>query len=422
VASWILDNLLNVGTADRGFRAIYGISGPEGYTRRTFDFKLLEETWGGDGDLYLRATNEAVNVLVGALEVDIESAQIAADLRLDILIRRGRLTDAQAAAQAARLRTIQYGEMLRQQLEATTRDVRNVDWLEAMPQFIEEALTHIEDRCRTENAILIHITDVRDAAETPQARQQAARLVDAVRDCLRRHAQLQAALQAAGPRFRAEQDRQAFTLAQVPTVALDLHGQLLSPVLGLAAGAAARPLEVYFAQSAGLDVPPAVRMADLFDALITPPASPDLLGDELTDPQLDELTEPERFTDATYAALYRLLDLDPAAPQRLSGMLEAARAAQEQAWDSGEDVAELPLLAVLRVLAMAAQEIAAARTHQDRYVMIAVDDGTRLTDPDFCGADLLVCRAELARGAPAGAVPDEGAVVADGAAVCEGAA
>jgi hypothetical protein len=121
VASWVLDNLLNVGSADRGFRAIYGIAGPAGYDRRSFDFKLLEETFDADGELYLRASNEAVNVLVGALDIDIESAQIAADLRLDILIKRGRLSDAQAAAQAARYQTIRYAEMLRQRLEATTR-------------------------------------------------------------------------------------------------------------------------------------------------------------------------------------------------------------------------------------------------------------------------------------------------------------
>ena len=68
VAEWVLENLLNVGSADRGFRHVYGISGPAGYQRRTFDFKLLEETRGADDELYLRASNEAVNVLVGALE------------------------------------------------------------------------------------------------------------------------------------------------------------------------------------------------------------------------------------------------------------------------------------------------------------------------------------------------------------------
>jgi len=40
VARWVLENQLNVGTADRGFRTIYGIDTAQGYDRRSFDFKL----------------------------------------------------------------------------------------------------------------------------------------------------------------------------------------------------------------------------------------------------------------------------------------------------------------------------------------------------------------------------------------------
>lgn len=391
VASWVLDNLLNVGSADRGFRAIYGIAGPAGYDRRSFDFKLLEETFGADGELYLRASNEAVNVLVGALDVDIESAQIAADLRLEILIKRGRLSDAQAAAQAARYQTIRYAEMLRQRLEATTRDVRNVDWVEEMPRFLDEALTHIEDRYRTEDAILINLTEARDTADTPERKQQAAQLVEVVRDCLRRHSQLQAALQTAGQRFRAEQTRQTFTAVPAATRSLDLYGQLLTPALSLPVGTALHPLEVYFACSAGVTVPFALRLADLFDALITPPSERDLLGELIIEPNLDDLQEPPRFSDGTYAALESVLAFGTGEPKRLSSLLAAARAVEAET----EGVEDLPLLVVIRVLVLAAQEIDAARKHGETQVIIAVDDGTTLDDPEFAGADLLVARADL---------------------------
>lgn len=391
VASWVLDNLLNVGSADRGFRAIYGIAGPAGYDRRSFDFKLLEETFGADGELYLRASNEAVNVLVGALDVDIESAQIAADLRLGILIKRGRLSDAQAAAQAARYQTIRYAEMLRQRLEATTRDVRNVDWVKEMPRFLDEALTHIEDRYRTEDAILINITEARDTADTPERKQQAAQLVEVVRDCLRRHAQLQAALQTAGQRFRAEQARQTFTGAPAATRSLDLYGQLLTPALSLPVGTALHPLEVYFACSTGITVPFALRLADLFDALITPLSERDLLGELITEPDLDNLEEPPRFSEPTYAALEQVLAFSLDKPKRLSGLLTAARAVEAEK----DGVEDLPLLVVIRVLVLAAQEIDAARKHSETHVVIAVDDGTPLDDPEFAGADLLVAQADL---------------------------
>lgn len=390
VASWVLENLLNVGSADRGFRTIYGLTGPSGYDRRTFDFKLLEETRGPDGELYLRASNEAVNVLVGALEVDLEAAHIAADVRLDILIKRGRLSEAQAAAQGARYRTIQYGEMLRQQLDATSRNVRNVDWLESMPAFLDMALAHIEDRSKAENAIFVNLTEVRDTADSPVRKAQAARLVEVVRDCLRRHDQLQAGIQAAGRRFRAEQDRQTFTPGPV-RAALDLHAQLLLPVLTRPVADADAALSHFFGPASGLNVPHAVRLVDLFEGLITAPAERDVLGDIVTDPELDLDEDLGRFPDASYEHLHALLDLDPDAPQRLSGLLADARRRQA----SDPDAHDLPLLVVVRVLALAAQEIGAARRHRDPSVLMAVDDGTVLEDPDFAGADLLVARAAI---------------------------
>jgi len=74
---------------------------------------------GPGGTVYLRTTDEAVNVLVGALDTDVTSAQIAAEVKLEVLISRGRLADAQLAAEQARYRTVQYAEALRRTLEAT---------------------------------------------------------------------------------------------------------------------------------------------------------------------------------------------------------------------------------------------------------------------------------------------------------------
>jgi hypothetical protein len=375
VATWVLENLLNVGSADRGFRTVYGHVGPDGYTRRTFDFKLLEEALGPDGERYLRASNEAINVLVGALEVDLEAAHIAADVRLDILIKRGRLGEAQAAAQNARYRTIGYGEQLRRQLEATTRDVRTVDWLTAMPAFLKEALEHVEDRYHAENAILINITEVRDTADDPARKAQAANLVEVVRDCLRRNDQLSAGLQAAGRTFRAEQDRQAF--ANAPTVInLDLHAQLLRPSLTLPIRDADQALLTFFPAATGVQTPAALRLADLFDSLITPVTQRDTLGETIAEPDLDEDADPDRFPEASYSHLERLLDLAPDTPQRLSGILADARARQAD----DPDAEDLALLVVVRVLALAAQEIASARRHHDPDVLIAVDDGAVLDD------------------------------------------
>lgn len=200
VARWVLENLINVGSVDRGFRAVYGTFGPDGaYVRRDYDFKLIEEVPGHGGSVYLRATDEAVNVLVGALDTDVTSAQIAAEVKLEVLISRGRLADAQLAAEQARYRTVQYAETLRKTLDATRRNVRAVDWLNAVPDMIAEALDHVADRYRHENAILTNIRKARDEAEDPEHKRRAAELVDIVKDCIRRHTQLQSRLLEAGP-------------------------------------------------------------------------------------------------------------------------------------------------------------------------------------------------------------------------------
>ena len=97
---------------------------------------------------------------------------------------------------------------------------------------IAEALDHVADRYRHENAILTNIRKARDEAEDPEHKRRAAELVDIVKDCIRRHTQLQSRLLEAGPLFRAEQDRQAFA-APMATSGIDLYGQLVAPLLPL---------------------------------------------------------------------------------------------------------------------------------------------------------------------------------------------
>jgi hypothetical protein len=79
VARWVLDCLVNVGTVDRGFSHVYGTAVGGRYASHLFSFKLLREVVGADGNPRLRASNEAIAVLVGAVDIDIASEQVAAD-------------------------------------------------------------------------------------------------------------------------------------------------------------------------------------------------------------------------------------------------------------------------------------------------------------------------------------------------------
>ena len=385
VARWVLESLVNVGSVDRGFRAVYGTFTPDGdYVRRDYDFKLIEEVPGHGGGVRLRTTDEAVNVLVGALDTDVTSAQIAAEVKLEVLINRGRLADAQLAAEQARYRTVQYAESLRRALEATRRNVRAVDWLRTVPDMIAEALDHVADRYRHENAILTNIRRSRDESEDREHKRRAAELVDIVKDCIRRHTQLQSRLLEAGPLFRAEQDRQAFA-APAARAGLDLYGQLVAPLLPLPVEQAIRVTDGYFARGAGLRTPSCVRLPDLVDLLLTPPTERAHLGAELPEPDLVATPDDSRFSEEQMAAAMELLDLPADAPRRLSGLLADARRRDP----------ELPYLVALLAVHAAAPAVGTAYRQGEQRLLFAVDDGTELDDPEFGGADLIVGTARL---------------------------
>ncbi|WP_240649529.1 hypothetical protein [Streptomyces sp. Z26] len=391
VARWVLENLINVGSVDRGFRAVYGTFGPDGaYVRRDYDFKLVEEVPGPGGGVYLRTTDEAVNVLVGALDTDVTSAQIAAEVKLEVLISRGRLADAQLAAEQARYRTVQYAETLRRTLDATRRDVRAVDWLSTVPDMITEALDHVADRYRHENAILTNIRKARDEAAAergPDHKRRAAELVDIVKDCIRRHTQLQSRLLEAGPLFRAEQDRQAFA-TPAARAGVDLYGQLVAPLLPLPLEDAVRVTDAFFAHGAGLRTPGAVRVADLVEVLLTPPAPREHLGAEMPAPDLVVTPDDSRFSGEQFDAAAELLELPPDAPRRLSGLLADARARHP-------DDPELPYLIALLAVHAASPSVGTAYRQGEQRLLFAADDGTELDDPEFGGADLVVGTALL---------------------------
>jgi hypothetical protein len=382
VCRWVLENLINVGSLDRGFRAVYGTADGGGYQRRTFDFKLLVELAGPTGEIYLRSTDEAVNVLIGALDIDVESAQIAAELKLATLIKRGQLIHAKVAAQQARYRTIQYADLLRRRLEATRRDVRSVDWLTEMPTFLRSALDHIEDRFAQETAISEHITEARDAATNPNEKKQAAQLVEIVNECLRRHEQLQARLQEAGRLFRSEQDRQTFVVTSLAR-AMDLFAELLRPTLALSLEDAIRPTDAFFRAAVGVQASSVPRLLDLVEALLTPRQEPQTPGVEESELDLTSAPDGMFFTDEQYQHAVDLLDgIDPDAPRRLSGLLEEARSL---------DV-DLPHLVGMLATFDVEPALGEAISQREQLVTLAVDDGELLDDPEFGGADLLVAR------------------------------
>ncbi|MEU6156163.1 hypothetical protein ABZ816_39940 [Actinosynnema sp. NPDC047251] len=386
VARWVLEKLINVGTVDRVFRHAYGEIDVNGeYQRRTFDFKLVREVPGARGEIYLRTTDEAINVLVGALDTDVASAQVAAEVKLDNLINRGQLADARVAAEQARYRTVQYGEMLRHKLDATRRDVRVVDWEHELPDMLDKALAHIEERFKVEHAILRNITDARDGSDDPDHKRRAAELVDIVADCIRRHTQLQSRLQSARAVFREEQDRQHFS-GPPQRAALDLHGQLLKPMLDLPITDAVGPLEQFFRAASGIESPDIPSLPSLVSMLLRPVADRDRTAGPVVNPAIDEAPDDRRFTDEHRRMADTLLEL--------TGRVRPLSAVLREAADFDDD---LPVLVALRATNAYSPAIGAAVKHGRDKVLLAVAAGYSV-EPSFAdvaGDDLLLTTAEV---------------------------
>ncbi|MFF2554383.1 hypothetical protein ACFVUS_25510 [Nocardia sp. NPDC058058] len=388
VARWVLEKLINVGIVDRGFQRVYGEIGPDGsYQRMLFTFQLLREVPGARGGIFLRATDEAINVLVGALDTDVESAQIAAEVKLANLIDRGLLADARLEAEQHRYRTVQYGEKLRHRLEATRRDVRLVDWDKEMPELLDKALGHIEQRFQVEHSILSNIAQTRDKTDDPVKKRRAAELVEIVRECLSRHTQLQNRLQSARGMYRAEQDRQQFS-GPPQRSAMNLHRQLLTPILELPVAQAIAPVAAFFSSASGVRVPDALSLPQLVATLLRPPVdSPDGSRPVFV-PELADRVVDSRFTEEHWRRTDELLDL-PGRVRNLSTVLSEA----------AEFDADLPTLVALRALHALAPAVMNARQRHESSVMVAVptDTGMPQSVTGIEGDELLLTTAVLTK-------------------------
>lgn len=366
VCKWVLDELIGT-SSQREFTAEYGDWNGE-YVRRSFAFQLLVERQAPDGSVYLRATDAAINVLVGALDTDVESAQAAAEAKLENLVRRGRLSEAQYAAQQARYRTIQLGELIRQDLAATKRNLATVDWAGEVSPRLDGALAHIVERLEVERRIVDNIRETRDRAEESEKRAQAASLIELLDECQNRHMVLQRKLMEARQVFLAEQERQVF--APPASVRLrDITGDLLRPTLALSL-TDAEPLVVGFFERVLGPRPERIgRLATLVGQLLTPPRERDELGAEVAEPELRELTPYEAFPEPVRAAATAVLDDVSSQPTRLSTLLAAAL-------DDSPAAAHLVALLALHAFSPALESH--LRAGDESPLLLAWADGTPL--------------------------------------------
>ena len=386
--TWIVEGLISGRGGDEPFHAVYGRwDDADAYEARGFHVELLTEHPGLGGEIYLRASDQAINVLIGALDTDIESAAEAVDAKMASLVRRGMWGEAVLAAEHARYRSIQYAEMIRREVVATRQNVAEVDWVERVPGLIERALDHVVRRYRTERTIIGNVTRSRDEATEPDLRAKASQMLILLKDCQARHEALQRKLLGVREEFREATREQLARPA--PTVALvDLERQILLPLLEAPVRDAARPVERFFTRLTA----PGALVADM-DRLVTilcqRPRDDGEDDGELDPPELTDIRRAPRFDDPTWDTAEAIL-ADCDRPTRLSALLARA----EIRAGTGDVSHLVAILAMRAVDPGLGHRIAAG----EEAVLVAVDDGTPLDHPRFAGADLLVVPARTQLG------------------------
>lgn len=352
-------------------------SEPDDPTRRPFDFALLREEPSPDG-IRVTATNEAINVLVGALDTEVASAVAAAEAKLESLLSRRRFGEAEQAARDARIRSIQWMAEVSRIIADTRLDVRRAGWDEATPEKLKEIIDDLARQMVVERRMLEAMRTDRDTTDRPDLAQSTHRLIAVVEDCLNRHRELHTRVMDATEAFFSEHARQAFQ----PTTSLeavDLYERLFLPVLRGAVGHVTPTVEAFASGCWGvadLRVPSIERLLEI---LLADPRVIDDLGGELPDDELDDSDDPRLFPrEAWEAAEQALAAIDQ--PSRLSTILTKLRA------DGETTAAEL-----LGLLALKAADPAVADLRRlGTPVLAAADDGELFEDDDYAGADLLV--------------------------------
>jgi hypothetical protein len=375
----ILGGLRNDGEARRPFREEYtSLDGTGHAQRHALEFRLLLDAFHPSGRTVLRPSNEACNLYLRLLDLDVEDAQAAAEAVVESQLARGRFDEAVHSARQARIQSVRFREKVLQLLRDTRRDVDRVDWKTEVPRTLDESLGHLERRVSIERGIL-------DAADQrlelmPDAdasgRRAVAQVAELTRDCLLRHTELHEHLIGARNVFLDAQARQAF--APRPSRPLpDLADDVLEPLLRLPLARADHLLERGFPLFVGPRVPVLPSLKALVEWMLQP-RRPQPRHDVPVEPidAADLETELRRYSPEVRAAAESLLR-DGSGEQRLSELLAAARA-------SGAPDAVLEVIALLVLQGFSTEDRGTTRVAAEPIA------GARLDDPLLYGDDLLV--------------------------------
>lgn len=377
VASWLVDRLLNVGHAARGFDVPW-IDPANDYRRDDLRVIALYETLTSEGEVRLHADEAALNLALAGLDLDLEDRQIAAEAVLRAQIESGRWSQAEQSAAITRRIAVEYRNRLDRFLRSVERDLRDINWETDVETVLEESLAHIETRVNVLHQLSDHATQLAEDVD-PTSRTQAAAVVDLVGDTLHQLLALQQHILDARSRFRAAQVIQGFAVS-LSVGKVHLRDDVFLPLLSLPADKTDQLVPVLVGPFAGPTIPSVTSLADVFELLLARPREREEPFVDLDLGDLLEIESPfERFDDEAWEAARSLMASVGAEPVHLSTLLD----------HQADDVALLVALCAMRCWG----ERGSTDTRDPMLAGIAAfDDGTQLKSMHFVVPDLALAR------------------------------
>lgn len=332
-AEHVLDGLTNRRERERQFTVsaiVYGETSEGGLTATPVPrrFWLLREAEDQHtGTTYLEASVDAVNALVGGLDIPIEDAQTALETVLERQLARGELDAANLTAVRARRLTAGYLIQIEELLAETERYLPGTDWAIEAPKLIADALTHLGECLTREGRLLEHVAHGRaEATGTDDAAERRAKISAALTklldESLHLHTALLGRLIGARGRFLDAQDQQMFR-PSATTIEFDLRADLLEPTLALHVTDAEHVAEAFLTGVTGPVAPVALNWGDFVEALIHPREEARVSEPEVEKDALEFRADPEPLvSEAVLEATHAVLATVPL-PARLSTLIAA---------------------------------------------------------------------------------------------------
>lgn len=260
----LLDGLLNEANYGQAFELEYCEFNEAGLpSRKTFAFKLLKEVHGYSGEIALQLSSEAINLFLNALDLDIESEQIANEAVVQYQLERGKYDKARASAENARGQSLRFEEKIQRIIDQTKRDIRQVKWRDEVHGILVEALEHVQQRLKIEDGIIRSANDKLDAMdEADDKRSLVGSIVQLMKDCRYRHLNLNRVLMSARGEFLEQQARQCFVDVLANEV-VNLRDDVLGRLLSLGSDRVLELTESSGHTLLGPDVPSLLALGDL---------------------------------------------------------------------------------------------------------------------------------------------------------------